>query len=136
MASCISGFKNVCRRVKAFASQLLSLQRIWHLTSKNQVPFLQATDFRTAILSSQYRFVSRNEWEKVVSLENGCDELFDLHVSLYRHGYLMVYSRVVERSKYDDNLPFLRCLRHCQPSAGNLLHDLRRANRGQDVRFW
>src|SRR5215469_10293232 len=34
MASCIWGFKNVCQRAKPFASQLLPIQRRWHLQSK------------------------------------------------------------------------------------------------------
>jgi hypothetical protein len=55
LAPCISGFKNVCQRAQAFTSQLLPLQRLCHLPSKYHMLFLQVTDFRTEILSSQYR---------------------------------------------------------------------------------
>ena len=52
LATCLSGFKNVCQRAQAFASQLLPLQRLCHLPSKYLMLFLQATDFRTDILSA------------------------------------------------------------------------------------
>src|SRR5258708_1646576 len=54
MASWISGFKNVCQRAQAFASQLLPLQRPWHLQSKYQMLSFKPPIFRTDILSSQY----------------------------------------------------------------------------------
>src|SRR5205807_7669247 len=65
--ACLSGFKNVCQRAQAFASQLLPLQRLCHLQSKDQMIFLQATDFRTDLLSSQYRVTS-------VHLTETCDD--------------------------------------------------------------
>ena len=45
MASSITGCKNVCQRAKAFASQLLPLQRLEHLQSQYQMLFPQAPDF-------------------------------------------------------------------------------------------
>src|SRR5207248_6620047 len=66
LATCLSGFKNVRQRAQAFASQLLSLQRLCHLQSKYQMLFLQAADFRTDTLSSQYRYArkrARTVWE-------------------------------------------------------------------------
>src|SRR5207247_9743895 len=51
MASCISGFKHLCQRAKALASQLLPLRRPWHLQSKYQMLSLELLIFRTDILS-------------------------------------------------------------------------------------
>ncbi len=69
-ATCISGFKNVCQRAQAFASQLLPLQRLCHLPSKYLMLFLQATDFRTDILSSQYRSPNYPPPREAVPMEN------------------------------------------------------------------
>jgi hypothetical protein len=52
--SCISGFKYVCQRTKAFTCSLLPLQGLWHLPSTYRLLSFQVPMVRTGIPRSRH----------------------------------------------------------------------------------